>query len=266
MNIAWKEFEINSAISNPSYNNDVYIDFVKLIHHLTTDNTVAITPAKWQAKSGESNEDFRQNIVPYMEKIVYYPDCGDIFKIGEVGGITYFSLTKEKYEKCSIVNKCKTNKHINNATAYRSIDNRLSCYCDSIIEKIEQLHESKLKLDTINDYNYMITTPPAIGGTKGEESFLFGSSGMCQCLKIGKIYNRAEANEMSSCYGILCSSNSIAELQFKKSYMYTKFVRFLVLIGIHTQSTLKAETWRFVPVLLSLITYSQMQSYMKNII
>ena len=46
-----------------------------------------ITPAKWQAKGGGQNDLFRKTIVPYMSKIVFYPDCIDVFGIGEVGGI-----------------------------------------------------------------------------------------------------------------------------------------------------------------------------------
>lgn len=54
-----------------------------------------ITPAKWQAKGGLKNEAFRRDIVPYMSKIVYYPDCTDIFNIDIAGGITYYSIERE---------------------------------------------------------------------------------------------------------------------------------------------------------------------------
>ena len=52
---------------------------------------VFITPAKWQAKGGDLNDNFRKEIVPYMSKIVFYPDCSDIFNIAEHGGICFVS-------------------------------------------------------------------------------------------------------------------------------------------------------------------------------
>ena len=75
-----KLMKINAVIGNPPYNNDMYIPFVEMGHQLATDCSLFITPAKWQAKGGKDNEAFRQNIVPYMSKIVYYPATPDVFE------------------------------------------------------------------------------------------------------------------------------------------------------------------------------------------
>lgn len=61
---------IDVVIGNPPYNNDIYIPFVEMRYNLASTCSVFITPAKWQAKGGEKNEAFRENIVPYMSKIV----------------------------------------------------------------------------------------------------------------------------------------------------------------------------------------------------
>ena len=91
------------VVGNPPYNNDIYLDFVTLGHHLSTQYTLMITPAKWQAKtdgkpagskSPDKNVEFRKNIVPFMSKIVYYRDSTDIFDIKEWGGISYFLISK----------------------------------------------------------------------------------------------------------------------------------------------------------------------------
>ena len=39
-------------------------------------------------KGGAKNEQFRKEIVPYMNKIVYYPESTDIFDIAESDGIS----------------------------------------------------------------------------------------------------------------------------------------------------------------------------------
>ena len=105
MQLEWKsdkEFQINNIIMNPPYNNDMYIDFVTLAKNIATESTVAITPAKWQAKAGEKNEAFRKDIVPYMNEIVYYPYCKDIFDITCHGGITYYLIDKQKHNNSKL--------------------------------------------------------------------------------------------------------------------------------------------------------------------
>ena len=83
------------VVGNPPYNNDIYLDFVTLGHHLSTQYTLMITPAKWQAKtdgkpagskSPDKNVEFRKNIVPFMSKIVNYRNAPELFKIAEWGG------------------------------------------------------------------------------------------------------------------------------------------------------------------------------------
>lgn len=72
-NVLGKEFntvKFDLVIGNPPYNNDRYLDFVTLGHTLASKYDCWITPAKWQAKGGQKNEDFRKNIVPYMSKIL----------------------------------------------------------------------------------------------------------------------------------------------------------------------------------------------------
>ena len=233
-------------IGNPPYNNDIYIDFVTDAHKLSSKFVCMITPAKWQGKGGEKNEQFRKDIMPYMHKVVYFPDCGDVFNIGDVGGISYYLISKKVNDICEILNRCNTNSIINGKTAYRNLIKGLSCYCDSIIDRMANCHKFKID-DTFRKYNYMITTPPAIGGTKGESSFLFGKTGMCQCIKIGEVYDISEARELPSHYKVICSADNLETLRSKMSFIYSRFVRFLVLIGLTTQSILTPETWRYVP-------------------
>lgn len=104
------------VVGNPPYNNDIYLDFVTFGHRLSTQYTLMITPAKWQAKtdgkpagskSPDKNVEFRKNIVPFMSKIVYYPCADDIFDIVEADGIQYYILSKEKNTYKDIQIRCK---------------------------------------------------------------------------------------------------------------------------------------------------------------
>lgn len=87
------------VVGNPPYNNDIYLDFVQMGYQLSNKYTCMITPAKWQAKGGAKNEAFRENIVPNMSKIVYYPDCKDIFDIMLSGGVCYYLVDSSTYDK-----------------------------------------------------------------------------------------------------------------------------------------------------------------------
>ena len=101
----------NLIIGNPPYDKDIYLDFVTQAHNLSTDSTVMITPAKWQAKAGKKNEEFRDNIVPYMRDIVYYKDVGDVFGIKEPGGVCYYVIDKYKHSCKSVKTVCSKNEN-----------------------------------------------------------------------------------------------------------------------------------------------------------
>lgn len=115
---AFSTMKFDVVIGNPPYNNDMYLDFVTLGCQLSTKYTVMIIPAKWQAKTDgkpknsknptpDKNEEFRKNIVPYMSKIVFYPNTRDIFDISEGGGISYFVIDKHIHNEKDVKTICK---------------------------------------------------------------------------------------------------------------------------------------------------------------
>lgn len=94
-----------------------------------------ITPAKWQAKGGGQNDLFRKTIVPYMSKIVYYPEAQELFKIRNLDGISYYIIGKCKQELKEIVNKSLKIKGFNN-TQTREIHKQLNNAAYDLICKI----------------------------------------------------------------------------------------------------------------------------------
>lgn len=83
-----------------------------------------ITPAKWQAKGGPKNEAFRKEIVPYMSKIVYYPDETDVFKgISCGGGISYYIINKIALQQKKIKTVMSKSKIFNSDYEVHSEDN-----------------------------------------------------------------------------------------------------------------------------------------------
>lgn len=100
------------VIGNPPYNNDMYIDFVIQAQELSKDKVVMITPSKWQAKGDRDNSEFREKIVPYMDKIVHYPVTEEIFNIREVSGICYYLLNNTKSSSRKIKVVCTKNVNL----------------------------------------------------------------------------------------------------------------------------------------------------------
>lgn len=112
-----------------------------------------ITPAKWQAKGGPKNEAFRRDIVPYMSKIVYYPDTGDIFRIRLQGGVSYYLLDKFKNINSPVLvkNVCKRVKYFNSAWESISILNQKCVLYNNkiraIVDKVGAFSKSFNQLD-----------------------------------------------------------------------------------------------------------------------
>ena len=78
-----------------------------------------ITPAKWQAKTdgkpkgsktADKNEQFRKDIVPYMQDIVFYRDTHEIFDIDDNAGISYYILRNNVRHTRNVITMCAKNK------------------------------------------------------------------------------------------------------------------------------------------------------------
>lgn len=116
---AFNIMKFDVVIGNPPYNNDIYLDFVEIGHRLSSKYCCMITPAKWQAKTDgkpkgsktvDKNEKFRQDIVPYMSKIVFYKDTHDIFDIDDNAGMSYYLIGKDKVKETYVKTICTKNK------------------------------------------------------------------------------------------------------------------------------------------------------------
>lgn len=244
-----KEFngmKFDVVIGNPPYNNDMYLDFVTLGDQLATKYTCMITPAKWQAKGGEKNEAFRKNIVPRMSDIVFYPNSGDVFDIREVSGITYYLVSKENTNGFNIksIDNCKYHPWANCDWTHK--DKIITLYgnnIDSIILKILDGKE-KYKFKYKGQWKVFLSLIMSNGG--GKYSFsTYASDGTLLVLNPPVIY--CGDTYKSDNYKIIFSSESKAECESFVSFINTKVIRFLILLGICGNSVTAPETWRFVP-------------------
>lgn len=226
------------VIGNPPYNNDLYLDFVQTGYNLLKDDgvMVQITPAKWQAKGGEDYDAFRKDIVSHISDVVFYPACTDVFPIAETGGITYFKADKENHIVKHITNICKDIPAFNNKRV-RPIVNALNNLAYDFINNYE--FRSLAIYDMPRTYRYKYIVAKLMSGGV--------IAGKMLVLNPPKVIDDMLGSFKESNFKCRFSSDDKSEVESFVSYVYTKFVRFLVLLGLTANYIVNNETWRFVP-------------------
>ena len=248
----FKTVNFNVVIGNPPYNNDLYLDFVFLGYKLSSKYVCMITPAKWQAKGGIKNETFREEIVPHMSKIVYYPNCSDVFEINDCSGISYYLIDKDIHDKKEIRNLCKNNSNLD-SLEFRTLNpsDRLLNIGDRLSKKVGQ--QPKLKFSD-KMYRYCIYINTQVNPARGLENvyqalgMVSYSTGKAQILGKYFITDKSKnENPSSGTVTPVFSSDSLHECESFLSYIYSKLVRILIWSSISTTTIINDQTWRFVP-------------------
>lgn len=254
------------VIGNPPYNNDIYLDFVTLGNILSAQYSCWVTPAKWQAKSDKKNDTFRKAVVPYMSKIVYYPDCIEVFGISDNSGIAYYLIGKDTCKVKCIENRAYFQPLIN------SIENReltpdstLWNIGEKVVNKVKSYN--KFSLSIINEEDrkqYTICVGKQWCGSRvssgawdmktsrikeeyiGKGGCIFNPSGNIKVL--GKVIG-LDSNEHdtsgSSLY--IFTSDSKNESCSFYSWITSKLVSFLILINLSGSIIFNDKTLKFIP-------------------
>lgn len=254
------------VIGNPPYNNDLYLDFVTFGHNLARKYDCWITPAKWQTKSGTKNEQFRSKIVPCMSKIVYYPDCIEVFGISDNSGITYYMIGKDECKIKYIENRAYFQPLIN------SIENRELTFNstlwnigEKIVNKVKQYN--RYRLDIINEEDrkqYTICVGKQWCGSRvssgawdmktskikdeyiGKGGCIFNPSGNIKVLGKVRGLNRNEYDTSGSSIYIFTSDNKDESLSFY-SWLTSKLISFLILINLSGSIIFNDKTLKYIP-------------------
>ena len=292
--IICKQFGINSdienmkfdvVIGNPPYNNDMYIDFVNLGKELSNEYCCMITPAKWQAKGGVKNEQFRNDIVPYMSKIVMYKDSTDVFNIEEWGGISYYIIENKECKEKYVKNICSKNNSLCSDWEKHTED-KLLLMPNSIKEIIRKLSVGARLGDSCNFSRFTYTSEQERGhyyidggdniaivqGTKYTGGYLekeelkttdkldkFKVITSCMWGNGNAVFDSTQRvlgvtnmsivkpNEVpKGSFIILKYFDTEEQCNSFISYMYSKLTAFSVYLGL-VGATLNAEFWRFIP-------------------
>lgn len=129
-------------VGNPPYNNDIYLDFIRLSHNLSTRYTCMIVPAKWSAKNTDQNIKFRNEIVGYISDIIFYRNTHDIFDIAEPGGISIILLGKQEVNNKRVKSVCTSNKLLSSDGVELHTESNLILASNKIVALIQKINES----------------------------------------------------------------------------------------------------------------------------
>lgn len=265
---------IDNVIGNPPYSKGIDLDFTNLSFELCKGYVCFVVPAKWQVTSDDYRgccsktidyRGFRKKFTPHMEQVVFYPDTLDIFEVELNDGVSYFLIDKQRtFEKCTIKNVCLRQKYFN-GIAQRSIANRetLVNIGNEIIEYLGDYERYTYEEVPVRKNFYVATTSLFLhslgsggsydwenGGIKkgsgGQGGMLFTKEGNVQALGRSDIHMRSDAVQASK--KVTFQSNDIEECQNFISWLYTKFVRFFLLINeSQMNNAVKPDWFRFVP-------------------
>lgn len=258
--------------SNPPYNNDMYIDFVKEGVSIASKFSIYITPAKWQDKGGKDNIWFRENIVPHIKDIVFYPDATELFDIAEIDGVCFYSVDSATYEEKRIINICGKNTQFNTERV-RPICGVLN---NQVYEILQKMKGKKLVVNTKNDHfklgrisdgtidvysagkvvdhcnirdihqnvddidKYKVVSNEMLG-----YSFFFDDNGKMIGSPEYKVLGKNTV--CSSHYVVYRAFDNEDEAESLVSYLNTKLIRFITALALTGTTTSKNEFWRFVP-------------------
>lgn len=257
---AFNNMKFDVVIGNPPYNKGMDLDFVNLGFEISTKYCVMITPAKWQtadANQGVMSEmtygEFRKKLVPHMSHVVFYPDCKDVFDIGQIDGTTYYLLDKSIHRECNVTNRCNIQKYFN------SVDTRCICNGESLHNIGNEIlvyvkRQPKYKRFTfphVADERYEVwtNTQMASGSRGGMTSCLLTTEGNSQFIGVSTFRdNTKTVPPTSSTAKIVFSSKEESEARSFLSWIDTKFVRFFLAINISKLSNIMCNNFfRFVP-------------------
>ena len=245
------DFRPDIIAGNPPYNRGMDIDFVVDAFEVSRVAVTMIVPAKWQTseadqriESRHSYGDFRKEIVPHMDKVVFYPDCRDIFYIFQTDGLTIYTLDKNsKFNCCKEINS-SINIEEFNSEDYRNINNAETLLnIGSQIIKSMGDYESFKFMQITHSKKYEVWINTKVSGFDW-----YNTKEARYVISISRILN----NELKETYSgeakCIFEADTLEECYSFMSWLYSKPVRFLLVPNISKLNNIFTDhCFRFVP-------------------
>jgi hypothetical protein len=259
------DFRPDVIAGNVPYSSGLDIDFIYDAYEVSRYGICEITPAKCfvadatqRIDSTHSYGDFQEQIVPTIDRLVFYPDAAEVFEIRNADGITIYTCnkSKDKEDNCTVINRNLHQKYFN-STEKRNITNRATLH-NCGYRLTEQLSSfDRFTFPNITGAKrFQVYTGTKINGGCGwgfanrkDPCSTFNLQGAMRCLG-GSVIADTEKGEVDSREYSICTfeSDDINECESFISWLDTKLIRFLVMINISKLSRILTDDYfRFVP-------------------
>ena len=276
-NKEFNKMNFNVVIGNPPYNRGGDIDFVNLSYEIQTDFVVMITPAKWQTAEADqkiaskmSYGQFRKKLVPHMREVVFYPDSFDLFRAAIADGVTYFILDVEKtFDVCNVKNRCAIQKRLNSVLD-RTLTNgdtlwNIGYQCLGCLGQYKKMQFDDLKIHkafkvsankqlSVGGMGYRVQEQDSNGhwvlkdDIIGKGGPLLQPDGNTYALGKTGIMRDSQSGVSGTSFDVF-RSDSINECKQFKSYIETKFIRFILLVNNAGLSSFgNLQIWEKAPI------------------
>ena len=239
------------VVGNPPYNNDMYVDFVLKGHELARQYDIWITPAKFVGKNDTKNKMFRDSMLKSIDTIVLYIHTHEVFSVLSDGGIAYYLCDKSSHNTTKVKNICNEVPKLVPSLDVRIHDKDISKYSllnisDAILDKLHSVNFTQYHpIDRAeNEWNFYLTSQ--FGGSGAPTNRFFATDGKALVLSKYEILSRG-VKPSSGTVSLLFSSSSKQECENYLSWIYSKFVRFMLICGMCVRTSVADECWRFVP-------------------
>lgn len=252
-----EDLKFDVVCGNPPYNNDMYLDFVQLGHKLAKTYDLWITPAKFIAKNdkGGKNDNFRKVVLGNIKDLVLYIHTHEVFSILSDGGIAYYLCDKNSHTGINVKNICNEVPDLVNSNSQLVKNKDIKKYSlinisDSILDKLYSngFQQYNPKKADESSYNFYLTSQ--FGGSGAPTNRFFANDGKALVLSDYEVLKRGDKPKSGTTMRLF-SSDDLDECNNYLSWIYSKFVRFLLVCGMCVRSSVSDECWRFVPDPLS---------------
>ena len=253
--------KFSAVIGNPPYNNDVYLPFVIGTESQARICSCFITPAKWHAKLSDDNERFRKTIANRMSHIIYFPEETDVFDIRSTGGITIYLIGKNDvtYKQLDIKSdrapqfNYSSSRELNfNEWPYPTLNTLGQRIVDKVVGDKTQFRSMQFNNLLSNDnrkrYTALFSTKVIYSGSSVTKHF-YSANGKTNVISSPRVYELGDNNLIETdSLKYIFTSDSKEEIENFNSWINSKFIRFLVLMGnVLLTGIMNDEVWRFVP-------------------
>lgn len=235
-----ENMKFDVVCGNPPYNNDMYIDFITRGHSLARNYDLWITPAK-----SCLSEDYKNKII----SSVLYPSEGDVFPITMPCGIVYFLAGKANLTKHEVELRSKNFKAYNVSGQMESIVT-FNLICNDILARLgtyESFKPEIYKLSSLPFRCAVLKQVYTIGGSNNRHRGLFYAD---EKMGSGFVIHNCNLIASDDTGNKICifASDSLEECDSFKSWVNTKFVRFMLSAGLEGYGNAFLDYyWRLVP-------------------